>query len=289
MATKRLGKGLSALIADIQPEEAQQAENLREINVSQISPNPFQPRTEFDPVALEELKNSIAEKGIITPITVRPHGKTYQLIAGERRLRAVQSLGLATIPAFVLDVDSDEDMLEMALIENIQRENLNPIEEANAYQRLIDECNLTQDEAAKRVGKERATVANFLRLLKLPVYIQESLQDGQISAGHARALLSCDSDDDRKALWQRIIKEGLNVRQAEKAAKQGKALKPAARKKAAETRSPELAEAENQLRQIFGTQVHIQAAGTGGKIELEFYNEGDLERLLDMLLSTKNS
>lgn len=156
MATKRLGKGLSALIPDIpEPGTGQQSESLTDIKISSISPNPFQPRTEFDPVALEDLKQSIKEKGIITPITVRPFRDGYQLIAGERRLRAVQELGLEGIPAFVLRVDNDEEMLELALIENIQRENLNPIEEALAYQRLIDECHLTQEQVAKNVGKER--------------------------------------------------------------------------------------------------------------------------------------
>lgn len=286
MATKRLGKGLSALIPDI-PETSpgQQVENLSEISVSNISPNPFQPRTEFNPEALEALKNSIAEKGVITPITVRPFGDEYQLIAGERRLRAVQELGLENIPAFVLHVSSDADMLEMALIENIQRENLNPIEEASAYQRLLDECNLTQEAVAKNVGKDRATVANFLRLLKLPAPIQDSVAKGELSAGHARAVLSCESETLKKELWQKIVKENLSVRQAEDFVKSSRAPQKAPVRKKVDERPAEVLELENKLRQIFGTQVHVNVKNGAGDIQVEFYSENDFERIVELLLN----
>ncbi|MDQ7053834.1 MAG: ParB/RepB/Spo0J family partition protein [candidate division KSB1 bacterium] len=285
MATQRLGKGLSALIPDLSEEDVDRKDKLTEILVSQISPNPFQPRLEFDADALKELKQSISENGVITPITVRPHNNGYQLIAGERRLRAVQELGLRTIPAFVLDVKTDAQMLEMSLVENIQRENLNPIEEALGYQRLIDECQLTQEQVAQKVGKDRATVANFLRLLKLPDQIQESLRKGEISAGHARALLGASNREKQIQLWKDILKKGLNVRQVERLASQeGKHKK---KKKSREAELPyEVREAEDKLRQIFGTQVriHLQGKGKGGRIELEFYSENDLERLVDMMM-----
>ncbi len=286
MATKRLGKGLSALIPDIPdaPAGQQHVENLSEISVSNISPNPFQPRTDFNPDALEELKQSIAEKGIITPITVRPFGNNYQLIAGERRLRAVQELGLERIPAFVLHVNNDTDMLELALIENIQRENLNPIEEAAAYQRLLDECHLTQEAVAKNVGKDRATVANFLRLLKLPAPIQQSVVNGELSAGHARAILSCDDNVLKEQLWKKILKENLSVRQAEKFVKSSRTPKKDSVRKIIPERPAEVTELEGKLRQKFGTQVHVNVKGGAGNIQVEFYSENDFDRIVDLLL-----
>ncbi len=285
MATKRLGKGLSALIPDI-PETApgQPKESLAEIKTTLISPNPFQPRVEFEPHALEDLKRSIAEKGIITPISVRPLGDAYQLIAGERRLRAVQDLGLEKIPAFVIRVDNDEDMLELALIENIQREDLNPIEEASAYQRLIDECRLTQEQVAKNIGKERVTIANFLRLLNLPQVIQESVASGEISAGHGRAVLSCEDETGRIALWNKILKERLSVRQAEKVAKSNRPDIKRVKDKKTVDLPPDVRELQDKLRLAFGTQVHINLKGKAGSFQLEFYSENDFERIVDLLL-----
>ena len=283
MATQRLGKGLSALIPDIQEADTIRKENLSEIHVSKISPNPFQPRTDFDHQALSELKSSISENGLITPISVRRLGDGYQLIAGERRLRAVQELAYETIPAYVLDVSSDQEMLELSLIENIQRENLNPIEEALGYKRLIDECNLTQESAAKRVGKDRATIANFMRLLKRPDLVQASLRSKEISAGHARALLAFDDKSEQLKVWKKIKQDGLSVRQVEKLTSprrktaKNKAAKPA-------SLEPHLQEAEDKIRQIFGTQVRIQKKGKKGAIELEYYSENDLERIIELLL-----
>lgn len=283
MATRRLGKGLSALIPDVPAVDAARNKSLSEIDVSSISPNPFQPRLDFDPIALSELKKSISENGLITPITVRRYDSGYQLIAGERRLRAVQELEYETIPAYVLNIQTDEEMLELSLVENIQRENLNPIEEALGYRRLIDECKLTQEDAARKVGKDRATVANFLRLLKLPAPMQESLRTGEVTAGHARALLACEDEHRRLALWKRIMKSGLSVRQAEKLAREDK-QEAAGKAKAMKPRlTPELREAEDKLRQIFGTQVHIIAKDSAGSIQIEFYSESELDRLLELM------
>jgi len=284
MATRRLGKGLSALIPDIQASTEESGnKNLSEISVSQIAPNPFQPRVDFEPGALDDLKKSISANGLITPVTVRRQDSGFQLIAGERRLRAVQELGYDQVPAYILKVETDEEMLELALVENIQRENLNPIEESLGYQRLINECKLTQDEVARKVGRDRATIANFLRLLNLPKQVQDSLRDGKIAAGHARALLACKSEIDLMVLWRKTIDDSLSVRQVEAFAKAEKTT--SVRKKAAKEKnaSPEVLQAEDELRQIFGTQVHIVAGRVGGKLEIEYYSDSDFERVLELL------
>nr|HPI72441.1 ParB/RepB/Spo0J family partition protein [bacterium] len=197
MANKKaLGRGLGALIPDV-PAEEKQSKSIQYIEVDKISPNPFQPRETFKPEALAELKQSIAEKGLVQPVTVRRHGAGYQLIAGERRLRAVRDLGMESIPAYLPEVETDEELLELAIIENIHRENLNPMELAASYKRLMDECKLTQEEVAVKVSRDRASVANFLRLLKLPRRIQESLQSNELTMGHARALLSLDTHEEQ--------------------------------------------------------------------------------------------
>jgi ParB family chromosome partitioning protein len=280
MVTKRLGRGLHALIPDV-PAKDGASPGIRDISVSQIRPNPFQPRTEFDPQGLDELKRSISENGLITPVTVRPFNSAYQLIAGERRLRAVQELGYESIPAYVLEVHEDAQMLELALIENVQRENLNPIEEALGYQRLIDECRLTQEQVAQKVGKDRVTITNALRILKLPEVIRESVRKGEISAGHARALLGVADKQDQLKLWKKIQRDQLSVRQVENFAKPSE--KPhTAKKSAADKRPYAVREAEDVLRRILGTQVHLHLRGKGGVIEIEFYSENDLERLLEL-------
>ncbi len=282
MASKRLGRGLRALIPDIPEEESEERiSSIREIEVHKIKPNPFQPRENFDEAALEELKNSIAEKGIIQPITVRRVDDGYELIAGERRLRAVTALNFESVPAYVLEVHSDEEMLELSLIENIQREDLNPIDIARAYNKLLVDCNLTQEAVAKRVGKERSTVANFLRLLKLPPMIQESLRNGQLDMGHARALITIEDEELQKSIWEKIIKDHLSVRDVERLVKQ------TAKKKTKEADQPVkslfVIEMEERLRNKFGTQVKINLKKKGGNIEIEFYSEEELERLLEIL------
>lgn len=287
VTTKRLGRGLSALIPDISPERDNnnnaKAGSIHEIEISRIAANPFQPRTDFDPQALQELKQSIAENGLVTPVTVRPHKGSYQLIAGERRFRAVQELGYERIPAYVLEVRDDRQMMEMALIENVQRENLNPIEEALGYQRLIEECALTQEVVAQKVGKDRVTIANALRLLKLPDSVQESLRKSELSAGHARALLGLPDRAQQIDLWKTILKNSLSVRQVEKLVQRASKPKSAAKKKVSPTAPYAVREAEDKLRRIFGTQVKINLQGKGGKIEVEFYSDNDLERLLELM------
>ncbi len=283
MAVKRLGKGLGALLPDLPEETEDRAERLREIPVSSVVPNPFQPRETFDPTALEELKQSIAENGVIQPITVREVDSGYELIAGERRLRAVRELGLDRIPAYVLEVNTDEEMLELSLIENIQRENLNPIDEANGYQTLITKCKLTQEEVARKVGKDRSTITNALRILKLPKVVQDSLVKGEISAGHARALLGLDSASEQIALWKKTVKNKYSVRQVENLVKKMNEPAPSKKAKANRKLSPALQEVEDRLRSALSTQVRIEDRGGRGKIEIEYYSHDDLERICEAL------
>ncbi|MFZ5518217.1 MAG: ParB/RepB/Spo0J family partition protein [Candidatus Zhuqueibacterota bacterium] len=282
MASKRLGKGLRALIPDIpEEEEDERKSSIRDIAVPKIRPNPFQPRENFDEIALEELKNSIAEKGIIQPITVRQVEDGYELIAGERRLRAVTALQFETIPAYVLDVESDEDMLELSLIENIQRENLNPMDIARAYNRLLVECSLTQESVAKRVGKERSTVANFLRLLKLPGHIQDSLKRGDLNMGHARALITIEDSSLQNEIWEKIVNNDLSVREVERLVKKATTAKKSP--STTEEKPFYILEAEEKLRNSLATQVKIKSGKKGGSIEIEYYSDDDLERLLEIL------
>ncbi len=279
--TKRLGRGLSALIPETDSRDAKSGGQLASVEVHKVKANPFQPRLDFDPTALKELKDSIREKGVIQPITVREVDDGYELIAGERRLRAVSELGLDTIPAYIIHVNSKEEMLELALIENVQLEKLNPIEQAKAFKRLIDECNLTQDDVAKKIGKDRTTITNILRLLKLPAEIQNSVSNDEISMGHARALLALESADMQRMVWNKAIKNGLSVRKVEKLVKEvqeTETKKPAARPR----RSVYIQKAEEELREILGTKVSIRPRREGGSIEVEFYSPEDLNRLLEL-------
>ncbi len=255
--------------------------NLFEVEVANVEANPYQPRQEFDPVALDELKTSIKEKGIIQPITIRKVDNHYELIAGERRLRAVVELGFKKIPAYLIKVETKEEMLELAIIENVQRERLNPIEQAQAFQRLVDECKLTQDEVAQKIGKDRSTITNFLRLLKLPREIQDSVRKHEITMGHARTLLAIDDIEIQRQIWKKVIKNALSVRRLEKiikdlaeASKQKKTIKP--------RRSIFLQKAEESLRELLGTKVNIRSRKEGGTIEVEFYSPEDLNRLLEI-------
>lgn len=283
MAVRRLGRGLEALIPDIPADEDQRTERLREVQISCVVPNPLQPRETFDPTALEELKRSIAENGVIQPITVREVESGYELIAGERRLRAVRELGLERIPAFVLEIHTDEEMLELSLIENIQRENLNPIDEANGYQALITKCKLTQDEVAQKVGKDRSTITNALRILKLPKAIQDSLIKGEISAGHARAFLGLPNNSEQISIWKKTVKNKYSVRQVENLVK--RSTEPATPKKEITRKvNPFIKEIEARIRSALSTQVRIEEHGHGkGKIEIEFYSKDDLERILELV------
>jgi ParB family chromosome partitioning protein len=275
MKGKALGKGLSALI----PGADERSEYL-EIPISAVKENPFQPRLDMDLQALKELADSIRENGLIQPIAVCRNGDEYRLISGARRLKAAQIAGLNLIQAVVLEVESEAQLLELALVENLQREDLNPLELANGYKRLIDECGLTQEEVAKKVGKERPTITNTLRLLKLPDFIKEALRKNEISAGHAKALVGVEDNDKAVDLCRRIIKEGLNVRQLERLITN---LEHTSRKKIAIGKSSYILEVENRLRKLYGTKINITTRRKGGVIEISYFSQVELERLLEVL------
>jgi ParB family chromosome partitioning protein len=280
----RLGKGLHALIPSEVEENHTVTESTLEVDVDLIDPNPFQPRIFFSEESFDELKKSIEEKGVIQPILVRPtNNGRYEVVAGERRLRATIELGIKLIPAYVKEITTDEEMLEIAIIENVQREQLNPIDLAKGYQQLIDECGLTQEEVAKKIGKDRTTVANIIRCLKLPGKIQESLQQGDIKEGHARALLRITDPKVQEKVWHRTVKEGLSVRSVEQLARKfeektkAQSIRPVRRRKSAYVNK-----VETKLREKLGTQVKLHTRKEGGSIEITFYSGEDLERLLDI-------
>jgi ParB family chromosome partitioning protein len=271
------------------PSDNGDSSNLSAIEISKISPNPYQPRLDFHPQALEELKRSIQEKGIIQPVTVRRlmNGR-FELVSGERRMRASQELGLQTIPAYIITVVSDAEMLELGLIENLQRDDLNPIEVAMSFKRLIDECAIKAEDVAVKVGKDRTTVVNFLRLLKLPDKIQQSVRDNKLSMGHARALLGAGDEKTQLRLHKKIIEEGWSVRKVEQAVKgpgkktgSGSASHSSA---PAPRGSAEFQPIESRLRQQMGTKVMIRKnSNGGGEIVIEYYNADDLDRVLEYL------
>jgi ParB family chromosome partitioning protein len=274
-----LGKGLSALIPDL-PEPRP---SVTEVDIDRLTPSAFQPRAHLDDGRLDELARSIQSNGVIQPIVVRRQGDGYQIIAGERRWRAAQKAGLIRVPVVVRDVPDGHEasLLEMALIENLQREDLNPIDEALAYRRLADEFHLTQDAIAAAVGKDRATVANCLRLLKLPDEVRADVAAGTLSMGHARALLALPADADQRRTARDVIARGLSVRETETLVK--KALE--GRKPAAEPPQPDVhtRAAEERLRLALGTRVRIVRRGTRGRIEIDFVSEAELIRLYDQL------
>jgi ParB family chromosome partitioning protein len=296
-----LGKGLSALIRSSAPVERAPAGpgatavedrgdgRIDHIAVSQIRPNPFQPRADFDQQALDELKASIKQKGIIQAVTVRRTSPgVYQLISGERRIRAATELGLATIPAYIMDVKADEDMLELALIENLQREHLNPIEIAISYQRLIRDVGQTAEDVARKVSKDRTTVVNFLRLLKLPEKIQFALRKGELTMGHARALVAIPDEHVQLKLFDRIMKKGLNVRQVETLVRDISKKPEARASKPRRANDSGIGSIEERIQQILGTRVKIiTKEGGKGEIVAEFYSADDLDRLFDLFLTIK--
>jgi ParB family chromosome partitioning protein len=274
-----LGRGLGALLGDAPLPTAPAAqEALREIPVARITPNPFQPRKHFDEAAMDDLRASISEYGVLVPIIVRKRGENFELVAGERRWRACATLQRPTIPAIVRESD-DRDSLEVAIIENLQRENLNPIEEAAGFSSLMDEYGFTQEDLAARLGRSRPAVANSLRLLALPDAIKVMLVDGRLTAGHGRALLAAPASD-RLKLAHRAANDGLSVRALEKITG---AVKTPASGRVREL-SPDEAEFESRLRERFGTHVALVRGGKGGKIEFRFANEDELMRLSDLLL-----
>jgi len=275
----RLGKGLEALI---RPRDESLSAGTNKINIDDISPNPNQPRQQFEEEALQELAASIKQKGILTPITVLEKSGNYILIAGERRLRAAKLAGLSEIPAYVIEVENDAEMMEMALIENIQRENLNPIEEAEAYAVLNSKYGLSQDSVAKSVGKNRATIANSLRLLNLPSKIKESIKIGQISAGHGRAILMMKTTRAMEKLWHQIIKQNLSVRGAETFAKSYLSVKSADSQRKIDI-DPRIKHLEDELISALGTKVKLTYKKGSGKIIVDYFSDDDFERIFSLL------
>lgn len=253
---------------------------LQEIPIASIIPNPHQPRLHFDEVKLQELADSIKEHGILQPLIVTKQGDNqYELIAGERRFQAAKHIGLSTVPVVIRDV-TEQQKLELAIIENIQRHNLNPIEEAKAYLRLVDEFNLPQEQVAEKMGKSRSTVANTLRLLHLPVEIQRAVAEGKVSEGHAKALLAIENPEKQRAVFDLIIKEELTVRETELKVR-SISVKPHIRSTA--VLRPEIVERTEHLAQILGTKVKIAPSGKGGKVIIEYYAPEDLDGLLKRL------
>ncbi|WP_285010773.1 ParB/RepB/Spo0J family partition protein [Pedobacter faecalis] len=293
-----LGKGLSALLDDTdavnppkngglpvaEPKQTNGSNPIGHIRIADVETNPYQPRTEFDQVALNELSESIKVQGLIQPITVRKQGQgKYQLISGERRLRASKLAGLTEIPAYIRTAD-DQQMLEMALIENIQRENLNAIEVALSFQRMLEECNLKQEQLGDRVGKNRSTVTNYLRLLKLPPAIQVSIRDQKISMGHARALINVNEEDKQLFIHNEIIEKGLSVRKVEELVRSINSLEVKPKTRTSSETLPEYQKLQRDLASKFSTRVKLKVSENGkGAIEIPFVSKDDLSRILELL------
>ena len=276
-----LGRGLDALIPEYDPAVDTEKEYFL-CDVDRIQPNRYQPRQHFNNEDLEDLSNSIKAQGIIQPLLVRQFAHGYELVAGERRLRAAVIAGLTQVPVVIRNV-SDTEMLEMSIVENIQRENLNPLEEAEAYHRLIEEFKLTQDQAAERVGKSRSAVANFLRLRSLPPQIKESIVSGSLSMGHARAIVGIEKKALQVDIWRKVMSKGLSVRETENLAKKVKIGKPSPLQIDTKAASNYLSDVEDELTRHYGTKVMIKRRGKIGKVEIEFYGDDDLDRLLHLL------
>lgn len=295
MAAKKggLGRGLGALIADAAPVESvaiakeensrqgDSADSVRYIKTFDIMPNANQPRKTFDEEKLQELANSILQNGLIQPIVLRKKDKGYEIVAGERRWRAAIKAGLTEVPCLVRELNDEQNML-IAIIENMQREDLNPIEEAEGLHQMVTTYGMTQEQISRSVGKSRPYITNSLRLLKLPEYVRVLVSDGKISAAHARTVITIDDENARRALCDKILRDGLSVRATEKlAAEAGRHKKrPAKRRK-----NPDVARVETELKDILGTKINICPNGANGKIEIEYYSSDELERLIEMLKS----
>jgi len=278
-----LGRGLGALIPELEEAES---EGRLEIPISDIRANPFQPRREFDPVKLAELTDSIREHGVLQPVLLRRVEGGYELVAGERRLRAAEMAGLAKIPAVLGDF-ADVAMMEIALVENLQREDLNPLEEAEAYRRLLEEFGLTQEEVAQKVGKSRSAIANTLRLLNLPAAVRNDLSGGRTTVGHARAILGLKTEEEQIGAWKDVMSGRLSVRETEELVRrrmEGKVSRETpARRTQTKGADPDLKAAEDRFRQALGTKVRIHPAGRGGRIEIDYYSHEELERILEAI------
>lgn len=285
MVNKALGRGLSALITTTEIDNAAAShENVIHLPISQIRTNKYQPRIDFNQERLNELISSIKEKGVVQPVLVRRVGDGYELIAGERRLRAVKTLGMDKIPAIVRNV-ADIDMLELSLIENIQREELNAIEEALSYQKFITEFHFTQEKIAQVLGKDRSTIANTIRLLGLPKKIQGYISKGDISVGHAKALLPLPTESEQLRISNLIVKKGLSVRETESLV----ARRMSGAGRTALKKDQHITDIEAELQQFFGTRVRISHGKKRGRIEIEYYSNEDLNRILDMLGQAKKT
>ena len=282
MSKRGLGKGLEALIPRVEQKEKG---FILEIEVENLTPNLFQPRKNFNKEKMEELKESIKKHGIIQPIVVRKMANGYEIVAGERRLKAAKEIGLKKIPAIIKSINNEKS-LEIALVENIQREDLNPVEQANAFKRLIDEFNLTQQELAEVTGKSRALVTNTIRLLKLNPEIQKNISEGKISFGHAKLLLSIEDEEVQRAVCDRIMANDLSVRDTEHLIKN---IEKAQKKqfKVKNITIERFPEVEGRLRDVLGTKVSILYDGKKGKISIDFYNKEDLRRIAGLLLKEK--
>lgn len=279
---KGLGKGLDAFFPSM---EAEKEEVIKEINLKELRPNPYQPRKVFEKEAIEELKASILEHGILQPIIVRKSIKGFEIVVGERRFRAAKEANLEVVPAVIREL-TEQQMMELAVLENLQREDLSPIEEGHAYQLLMKKLNFTQEELAKRLGKSRPHIANHVRLLSLPPAIQEMITDGTITMGHGRALLGLKNKEKLPLLVEKTVKDGLNVRQLEYLIQQlNEYVSRETTKETKDTKNVFIKEQETFLRERFGTTVNIKQSKNKGKIEIEFFSEDDLERILHLLES----
>ena len=284
MSSKRLGKGINAIINPDSKKNANSSKRtgVNKVKINNIKPNPDQPRRDFDKKSLEELSLSIKNKGVITPITLRKSGKDYEIVAGERRWRAAKKAKLKSIPAYIIDIKNNSEMMQVALIENIQREDLNAIEEAEGYAILNSKYGLSHDEIANTIGKKRTTISNALRLLKLPPEIRKSIRAGKISAGHGRAILQKKTISAMQIFWKKIINESLSVRAAEAL------VKPLGRVKKirkVNVKKGSTKGIEDKLIEIFGTKVKLKPSQVGGSIEIVYFSDDDLDRILDLLQS----
>jgi ParB family chromosome partitioning protein len=278
---KALGKGLDALIPDLRPATVSGQAAIMEVEIGEIAENPFQPRTRMSEESLDDLRQSISEKGVLQPVILRRKAGRYELVAGERRLRAARLANLKTVPAVVRQV-SDSEALEIALVENIQREDLNPLDEARGYRELIKRFKLTQEQLAKKLGRDRSTIANSLRLLALPDEVKRGLEDGKLSEGHARALLALDDARQITSIFRTVLHRGLSVRQVEGIVRQR--LRPkGARKTTGAGNDPEIGKVEQRLMRRLGTRVRVIGRGGQGRIEIEFYSVDDLNRILEAI------
>lgn len=285
MESKALGKGLSALIPEknnLPVDLINPSQSVAFLRTSRIKDNSFQPRLHYGEDKLADLIASIKEKGVLQPILVRENGDNFEVVAGERRLRAARALNLEEVPVIIKKL-SDQESLVIALVENIQREELNPIEEANAFRRLIDDFQLSQDDVAQAVGKDSSTISNTLRLLKLPENIQEALFSGTLSMGHARALLGIENPQEQQEVFELAVKKGISVRELENLIRTGLKTPARRRKVKSATADHELVRLEEELQRILGTKVRIQSQKKRGKISIEYYSLDDLDRILKIV------